>query len=295
MTLAVRMSEASVAILRPEGFRRLAYVRWEPASPGREAEEAACPVICVHGLTRNGRDFDRLAQGLGARGRTVYCPDMPGRGRSDWLADPTGYDTVAYGADLTTLLARTGAATVDWVGTSMGGLIGMGLAAVPGSPIRRLVLNDVGPRIEGAALSRLRGYVGQDPVFGSMAEVEAALRLVHAGFGALDDAAWRHMTEHGHRVRPDGSLGFACDPAILTSLLAMPEGDVELWPIWEAIRCPVLVLRGARSDLLSAETTARMAAHPSGCTVVEVPDAGHAPGLMAPDQIEAIARFLGEP
>lgn len=273
-------------VLRTEGFRRLAYVRWQDELP-----QAHPPVVCVHGLTRNGRDFDVLARRL-ARGRSVYCPDVLGRGLSDDLNDPLGYTNPAYAADLVSLIARTGAAQVDWVGTSMGGLIGMILAAVPGSPLRRLVLNDVGAVVEGAALLRIKEYLRETPAFASLDALEAHLRRVHAPFGPLTDAQWAHLAEHGARRREDGRWVPAFDPAIQEVMADLNGEDIVLWPLWEAIRCPVLVIRGAHSDLLSADTLARMQATGPGCTVLEVPDAGHAPALMAPEHVEAIAAFL---
>jgi pimeloyl-ACP methyl ester carboxylesterase len=284
------MSDAGVSMqpgqllgLSPTGFHRISFVDWRGAAcSGR-------PVICVHGMTRNSRDFDRLATALSA-GRRVVCPDVVGRGASDWLADPAGYGYAQYCADLTALIARLDVAEIDWVGTSMGGLIGMMLAAQANSPIRRLVLNDVGPIVPTAALRRLSGYVGKDPVFDDLAGLEAYLRQVHAPFGALDDAAWRDMAAHGHRRLPDGRFGLAYDPAIGRGL-ADASADIDLSPVWQAVRCPVLVLRGAESDLLLAETARRMAAK---AKIVEIPDVGHAPSLMVPAQIDLVRSWLAE-
>ncbi len=171
----------------------MAYAEWGAA-------EAARVVLCVHGLTRSGRDFDRLAAALAASGCRVVCPDVVGRGSSDWLEDPAGYAYPQYLADMTALIARLDVEAVDWVGTSMGGLIGMMLAAQPGTPIRRLVINDIGPFIPKAALARIGDYLGQDQSFADLEAAEAHLRTVHAPFGPLTDAQWEHLTLHS--VRP---------------------------------------------------------------------------------------------
>jgi pimeloyl-ACP methyl ester carboxylesterase len=274
------MRAGSVRALGPHGFHRTAYAEWGSGPP----------VICVHGLTRNGRDFDRLAAALAAS-RRVVCPDVAGRGRSDWLAHAEDYGYPLYLSDMAALIARTGEAEVDWIGTSMGGLIGMMLAAQPNTPIRRLVLNDVGPLVPGAALRRLAGYVGQDPRFTSLAELEAHLRKVHAPFGPLDDADWAHLAAHGHRRLEDGSFGLAYDPAIGRALTGAPF-DVNLWAIWDKVACPVLVLRGADSDLLLPETAQEMMRRGPRARLVEFPGIGHAPALMNAEQIAAIRDWL---
>jgi pimeloyl-ACP methyl ester carboxylesterase len=266
--------------LSPSGFHRLAYVTW--GEPNRLP-----PVLCVHGLTRNGRDFDRLAGAL-APGRYVVCPDMVGRGCSDWLRDPAGYALPQYCADVAALIAHLGTEEVDWVGTSMGGLIGMMLAAQPGTPVRRLVLNDVGPFIPRRALERLAGYVGKDPRFDDLAGLEAYLRQINAPIGRLDDEAWHHFARHGHRRLPDGRYGLAYDPAIARGF-AQPPADVDLRPVWDAVRCPVLLLRGAESDLLLTETAQAMAAK---AELLEFQGIGHWPPLMQPAQIEPVCGWL---
>ena len=269
--------------LSRSGFHRMSYVAW-----GRPNQLP--PVLCIHGLTRNGRDFDRLAAAL-APERYVVCPDVVGRGESDWLKDPAGYGMPQYCADLTALVAHLGAETVDWVGTSMGGLIGMTLAAQPGTPIRRLVLNDIGPFIPRQALERLSGYVGKDPSFADLAELEAYLRQINAFIGVLDDEAWHHFARFGHRRLADGRLGLAYDPAIAQGF-AKPAVNVDLTALWNAITCPVLLLRGAESDLLLAETARAMAAK---AELVEFPGIGHWPPLMTPGQIEPVRGWLARP
>jgi pimeloyl-ACP methyl ester carboxylesterase len=273
------------------GFHRIAYTQWGPADAPRT-------VLCVHGLTRNGRDFDALAAALAAAGNRVVCPDVVGRGRSAWLANPDLYGLPQYLADMTALIARLGVEQVDWVGTSMGGLIGLLAAALPGSPVRRLVLNDVGPWVPKAALERIAGYVGGDPAFADVAALEADMRANYAGFGRLSDAEWRHLATHSARTLPDGRVGYAYDPGIGKAFREQPIADIDLWALWAQIRCPVLAIRGATSDLLLAETAARMAgvgpeaAAGPRARLLEVADAGHAPALMAVDQIAVIRDFL---
>lgn len=261
------------------------YVEWGP--PG------APPVVCAHGLTRNGRDFDALADGLIGPDRRVVCPDIAGRGRSDWLADPALYSLPKYCSDMAALIARLDAGSVDWIGTSMGGLIGLILAAQPNTPIRRLVLNDIAPVVPQAALRELGTYVGLDPSFPDMPALEAAMRTTYAGFGPLTDAQWRHLAEHSVREKSDGTLGFAYDPAIGQPFLTAAEG-VDLWPFWDRIECPVLVLRGADSQFLTADLAQEMAARGPKARVIEIAGCGHAPSLMAYDQIALVRDFLDE-
>ncbi len=270
--------------LTPHGFVRMAYVAWEGPAWRR-------PVVCVHGLTRNGRDFDRLAAAL-ATGARVVCPDMPGRGKSDWLAHAEDYAYPTYVAACAALLARLGADEVDWVGTSMGGIIGMFMAALPGTPIRRLVLNDVGAFIPAAALRRLAAYVGADPSFADEAALEADLRRVAAPFGRLSDADWKHLAAISTRAKSDGSLGYAYDPRIGNALRQSEPQDVDLWATYDAIAVPTLLLRGADSDLLRAEDARAMTGRGPRARLVEFAGVGHAPALMAEDQISHVRAFL---
>ncbi len=255
-------------------------------------EEAARTVVCVHGLTRNARDFDALASALAERGARVLAIDVVGRGRSSWLADKRAYTLPTYAAQLARALELLGLERVDWVGTSMGGLVGMALAAAPGTPIRRLVLNDIGPFVPQAALEAIRGYVGQDPLFASLEEAEAYLRKIHASFGPLTDAQWRHLAEHSVRATPEG-LRLHYDPGIREPYEGQPAADIELWPLWEAIVAPTLVLRGALSTLLLEETARAMLECGPECEILVFPGCGHAPALMDPTQIEPVAAWLG--
>jgi pimeloyl-ACP methyl ester carboxylesterase len=289
---AVPLSRKSFLGLSASGFHRVSYTEW--GDP-----QAAHVVICVHGLTRNARDFDTLAQALAPYCR-VLCPDVVGRGQSDWLARKEDYAYPQYLADMTALIARASAglppaARIDWVGTSMGGLIGIALAAQPGHPIGRLVLNDVGPFVPKAALERLALYVGKAPRFPSFADAERYVRVVSASFGPLTDAQWRHLTEHNTRREDDGCWVMNYDPGIAHTLTQSPPEDISLWPLWDRIDCPTLVIRGERSDVLLRATADEMLRRRPGTRLLELPGIGHAPALMDPAQVDAILRFLLEP
>jgi pimeloyl-ACP methyl ester carboxylesterase len=253
-------------------------------------------LVCVHGLTRNGRDFDYLAQSLSAHYRVV-CPDIVGRGLSDWLAGKDGYTYAQYMSDVTALIARvTGDAEqhVDWLGTSMGGLLGILLASLPRNPIRRLVVNDAGMLVPRAALERIATYVGNDARFDSLGGLEAHLRSDCAPFGALDDAQWRHLALHSAVEHADGTWGFRYDPAIGNALRG-PLSDVDLAAQWDAVRCPVLLLRGAESDLLLRKTALEMTQRGPRAKLVEFAGTGHAPMLMNDEQVSAVREFLLAP
>ena len=269
--------------LSAAGFHDLAYGEWGAADSERV-------VVCVHGLTRNGRDFDVLAAALAEKGCRVVCPDVVGRGASGRLADPAGYGYPQYLADMNALLARLDVEQVDWVGTSMGGLIGMMLAAQPGAPIRRLVINDVGPFIPLAALERIGGYVGRAPVFADLDAAEAYLRDVYATMGALGDLQWRHLTLSSVEA-VKGGYRLAYDPAIAEAFKQV-TADIDLWSLWDAITAPTLVLRGANSDLLLAETAAEMAARGPKAKVIEIPGCGHTPSLMDVEQIALVRDWV---
>jgi pimeloyl-ACP methyl ester carboxylesterase len=272
--------------LSPAGFFTLRWLEWGPLD--------GAPVICVHGLTRCGRDFDALAAALAASGRRVFCPDLPGRGASDWLPNPALYQPPIYSQALSHLLARMDG-PVDWVGTSLGGICGMGIAATPGNTIRRMVLNDIGAVIPASALQRIRSYINlPSPVFADIAALEAHLRAVHAPFGNLSDAEWRHLAEISARRDAEGALRLHYDPAITHAFSAGDVTDIDLSPFWAAIAIPVLILRGASSDVLPADVAALMAQKPS-TSLIEIAEAGHAPALMAADQIAAIGDFLNAP
>ena len=278
------MIERALNCLGPRGFHRLAYYEW----PG---PKDAPTLLCVHGLTRNARDFDTLAAALSDQYR-VICPDMPGRGKSDWLETGAEYDAPLYLSDLAALIARLDVETVDWVGTSMGGNLGMLMAALPHAPIRRLVMNDIGPVIPKDGLQRIADYVGLDPSFADLAAFEAALRFIHAPFGPLSDRQWHAMAVQSSRQKPDGSLGFNYDPKIAEPFRKIAGADLDLWAEWDKITCPVLVLRGAQSDILRRGDAEAMTQRGPRAKLVEFAGIGHAPALLEENQIAAMRDFL---
>jgi pimeloyl-ACP methyl ester carboxylesterase len=280
---AVRQRRVQCA--SPRGLHNIAYREWgDPRNPS--------VLVCVHGITRCARDFDALAAALSDRYRVV-CPDMAGRGDSDWLPDPMLYALPQYVADVVTLIARLDVEQVHWVGTSMGGLIGMALAVQPGTPVARLVVNDVGPVVGKAALERIASYIGLAPAFPDLAAAERYVRAVIATFGPHTDAEWRFLAEAVVRRNADGTFRMHYDPKIAEPFrAALPEKDLELWPLWDSIRCPVLVLRGAQSDLLLPEHCEQMKSRGPKAKVVEVAGVGHAPTLMHEDQIGLVRDFL---
>ena len=283
------MSRNSFQGLSSSGFHRISYTEWGDA-------RCAHVVICVHGLTRNARDFDTLAQALAPDCR-VICPDLVGRGQSDWLERKEDYAYPQYMADMAALIARVTAAAdatlvIDWVGTSVGGLIGMLLAAAARNPIRRLALNDIGPVIPKAALERIAMYIGKAPRFPSLAQAESYVRTVSASFGPLTDEQWRHLTIHNVRQEADGAWVMNYDPGIGAPFAHLPASDIAFWDQWDRIKAPTLLLRGAQSDLLSAATANEMTRRGPAAHLIELAGIGHAPALMADDQVRAVRDFL---
>ncbi|HRL90637.1 MAG TPA: alpha/beta hydrolase [Comamonas denitrificans] len=261
-------------------------------------------IVCVHGLTRQGRDFDVLAQALSHHAR-VICPDIAGRGQSDWLADPMAYGVPQYAFDMLVLLTQVHAqypiAQLDWVGTSMGGLIGMAVAGTPDLalpvPIRRLLLNDVGPRLEWSALQRIGTYVGESPRFASVEEGAAWLRVQSADFGPHTDAQWLALSEPMLRPGPEGGFVLHYDPKIAVPMQGMTQeqvvqGEALLWNLYDAITAQTLVLRGAKSDLLTAQTVQEMAQRGPKAHSVTLEGVGHAPTLVQPEQVALVKEFL---
>lgn len=283
------MSEAfrrrKVQCVTPSGLHRMAYLEWgEPRNQH--------VLICVHGLTRCSRDFDLLAQDLSSHYRVV-CPDVAGRGDSDWLRDPMEYGLGTYVGDMVALLARLDVESVHWVGTSMGGLIGMALASLAQTPIERLIVNDIGPVLTASALERIGTYVGNAPPFPSLEAAVQYVCAVGATFGPHSEAQWRFLTEHVVRRGDDGAWRMKYDPAIAVPFTAeQPYKDIELWSQWETIRSPTLVLRGEHSDLLTRETAAQMAVRGPRAKIVEIAGVGHAPTFLHADQIALVREFL---
>lgn len=251
-------------------------------------------LICVHGLTRCGRDFDVLAQALAPHYR-VLCPDVAGRGQSGWLDNKADYNVPQYVSDMVRLIARSGAKKVHWVGTSMGGIIGMVLAAQPHSPITRFVINDIGPFIPKASLERIAQYMNPlaNPLFDS---IDAAVTVVRSvsPFGPLTDAQWHQLTMPLIKQVANGKWQFRYDPAIAVPLKAQTVGDIDLGEFWNKITCPVLVTRGADSDLLLKSTFEQMCARPN-VRGVEFAATGHAPMFQDDASIEIVKSFLLAP
>ena len=287
-----------VQCLDTRGLHRMAYWEWgDPLNPR--------VLVCVHGLTRQGRDFDTLARALCADYRVV-CPDVVGRGRSDRLTDANGYQIPAYVADKVTLLARLDAPVVHWVGTSLGGLIGMLLAAQRGSPITRLVLNDVGPKIQHEALLRIGAYLGMPIRWDSVDEAADYLRSISAGFGPHTREQWLALTLP-MLVRDEAAVEDSAaiyrahyDPDIAVPFRGITAesaaaGEALLWHAYDAIACPTLLLRGADSDLLTRETALAMTQRGPRARLHEFAGVGHAPTLVDPGQIEVVREFLLAP
>ncbi len=281
----MQFTQHTVQCIGPSGLHRMAYTEWG-------ARDNPRVLICVHGLTRNGRDFDALAEAMSGHYR-VICPDVVGRGQSGRLRDPAGYGIPQYVADMVTLIARLNVDSVHWVGTSMGGLIGMALAAQECTPLRKLVLNDVGPLITVESLQRIATYVGSDPQWASFNEALAYVKLISAPFGQLSEAQWHHLTETSIVQRADGRWAFRYDPRIAEPFkAAFVDKDIDLWPIYAGITCPTLVVRGAESDLLTRDTWQQMGACGPQAQLAEIPGVGHAPMFQSDEQIAIVRDFL---
>lgn len=278
-----------VTCVSPAGLHRIAYWEWAARSGLAEAPV----VVCVHGLTRNGRDFDALAQQLSEHFR-VICPDMAGRGRSDRLAQSALYAIPQYLADCVALIARLDVDQVGWVGTSMGGLVGMSLAALANNPVRCLVLNDVGPELSVEGLARIGDYVGKAPNFASYEECLAYTKVIAAGFGPHDASGWDLLARH-YWTESGGRWRVHYDPRIAEPFASAGRaGPVSLWPLYDAIRCATLVLRGAKSDLLQSGTAQAMTERGPRAKLVQVEGVGHAPSLIPQNQITTVKQFLQE-
>lgn len=282
-------TQHAVQCFSPAGLHTMAYRQWgDPDNPK--------VLVCVHGVTRVSDDFDDLARALCDAYRVV-CPDVVGRGRSARLRDPMHYQLPQYVADMVTLLARLDAETVHWFGTSMGGLIGMGLASLPDTPVKRLVLNDIGPALNPAALARIGSYIGEEASFATFDEGLAFVRRVAAPFGPHTDEQWRKLAGDVLRRDKDGRWSRHYDPGIAvpfrsTTAQSAQLGEAALWAAYDAIRCPTLLVRGAKSDLLLRGTAVEMTRRGPHATLVELPGIGHAPTFMQPDQIAIARDFL---
>jgi pimeloyl-ACP methyl ester carboxylesterase len=283
------------------GGHRMACWQWGDAA-------AAHVVICVHGLSRQGRDFDVLAQALVARSDhplRIVCPDVVGRGRSDWLSDPMGYQIPTYVGDMLAMLAQlqrqAPIRTLDWVGTSMGGLIGMGICGTPKLPlpvpVRKLVLNDVGPAIQWEALRRIGTYLGMTGRFESVQQAADAMWAISSSFGPHSPEQWLALSQAMIKPLPEGGFTLHYDPAIAVPFRTVTQesaaqGEAALWQLYDQIGARTLLMRGANSDLLARDTALAMTRRGPKARLIEFEGVGHAPTLVADDQIDAVAAFL---
>lgn len=273
----------AIQYLLGASFHRMAYVEWgDPSAP---------VLLCVHALTRNGRDFDPLARALSDKFRTI-CPDLPGRGASDWLADGNLYQIPTYVQALSHLLAVIGKPMM-FLGTSLGGICAMLLGAARGTPLTRIVVNDVGPHIPKAALARISAYLAppDSPLtFPDLTALRLHLETIYRPFGTVTSEQWDHIARISARPFVEGRLALNYDPAIAAPLKAAEPADVDLWDAWNQIRMPALVVHGENSDLLLPDTFARM--QRPGVEIITVAGAGHAPWLMDAETIGKIREFL---
>lgn len=279
----------SVQCLSPAGLHTMAYKEWgDPRNPN--------VLVCVHGVTRVSDDFDELARALCDNYRVV-CPDVAGRGRSGWLRDPKYYQLPQYVSDMVTLLARLDAKKVDWFGTSMGGLIGIGLASLQDNPIRKLVLNDVGPALNFSALTRIGSYIGQAVRFSAFEEAESYIRAISGTFGPHTDAEWRKIASDVLQRDKDGlwirhyDLGLAI-PFKAATPESTQQAEAMLWAAYDAITCPTLLVRGAESDLLTRDVAQAMTQRGPKAKLAELAGVGHAPTFVHTDQIAIAKEFL---
>lgn len=290
------------------GIHRMAYREWGDPDNGQV-------LLCVHGLSRNGNDFNEVAKAMAGEYRVV-CPDIVGRGASDFLLNPAGYVVPQYVSDITTLLARVQPASLDWLGTSMGGLIALAFAAVVGGKekaiaagdnqalprttgltLRKLILNDVGPAIEPASIARIAGYVGVPMQFDSFDDAVIYMKTNAASFGPLSDAQWVEFTkavmvQKGQVWTQHYDLAIAQAFAGLKDEKMLKAGEAMLWGAFEALQCPILLIRGERSDLLSKATAEQMQARNKNLQMLDIPETGHAPSLLVDSQVQAVRQFL---
>jgi len=285
-------SEKTFLSLNSQGYHRIVYNDWGDPN-GR-------PIIGVHGLTGNGHDFDYLAEDLIKNGFRLIAVDLAGRGRSDFLPDPMDYNYKQYCHDLMALLAHLDLAhpnSVDWLGISLGGLLGIKLAGMKDSPIARLILNDVGPEVPKSALDFIHMVIAQQYTFGTIEEVEQRMRQTRGlSWGPISDEQWHHMAAHNARALDDGTLTYGYDPAIAKIFEAEPTGDSDLWPFWSAITAPVQVIHGAQSLVLTSDIINQMRETYNGASfdLVQFADCGHVPSLMHPHQIEVVRKWFND-
>jgi pimeloyl-ACP methyl ester carboxylesterase len=274
----------TVTLPDPSGTHQMVYYEWgNPDNPR--------VLVCIHGLTRNGRDFDFLAAAVQQEYR-VLAPDLIGRGKSDWLKNPTHYTIEQYVGDLLGWLHQLGLKKVDWLGASLGGILGMLIAARPDSPIQRLILDDVGPIIKKESVAKLSSEVGANPVFSSLGELKDFLKKIYAQTGAMESYHWDHLLAHDHITLSEGGFARAYDPNLFKSFQPMQGQDIAFWPVFKAIRVPIYVLHGEKSGVLTADICDEMKQCQPNMNIIDLPDIGHAPSLMDERHIEMVIEFL---
>lgn len=285
-------TEKHILSLNSKGQHRVVFNDWGP--------ENGIPTICIHGLTGNGHDFDFLAPDLIKEGRRLIAIDLPGRGRSDFLPDPRDYNYNQYVTDITGVMAYLGInkpGAVDWIGISLGGLLGILMAGMDGTPIRRMILNDVGPVVPKPALDFIHSVISQTYTFDTIKDLEKRMRETRGlTWGPVTDEQWKYMAEHNARALEDGSITYSYDPEIGVVFEEQPIGDKDLWPLWDNIKCPVLVIHGKKSVVLTKPIVSDMQTRFTGASlqVIQYKDCGHVPSLWAPNQIGDIRKWLNE-
>lgn len=273
--------EGDVLGLATHGYHKIHYLEW-----GDPQSEKV--VLCLHGFSRNGRDFDYLAQDLALKGYRVICPDMPGRGKSDWLVNPLDYNYTKHGSEILTLLARLNVDKVDIIGTSMGGILGMALASFPNPPLGRVVMNDVGPFIPSGPQQRIREYLGLYPTFKMKEKAKSYLTQLLTPFGPYTSEQIDHAMEHSYFLNKEKLYQLAYDQNILVNFTGE---EADLWAMWERVELPILLIRGEKSELLTLNCVDRMM-EKKNVSFVEFPNIGHAPALNSPNQIHTIVEWL---
>lgn len=259
------------------------YLEW--GKPGKPV------LVCAHGLTRNAHDFDYLANSLSDNWRVIAI-DYPGRGHSDWLQDKSSYVIPIYAQVSQALFAHLCLDSVSWLGTSMGGLVGIVMAVLPGTPLNRLIINDVGPELAPVALKRISEYLALEFSFSDLDELEQYLRQIYAPFGNLSDPQWRHLAVHSHRMNKNGKLVFDYDPQISAPFRQTLDSEANLWPLWTSIKMPLYLIYGENSDILPGSIIEKMKQLQPGLDCCEIQGVGHAPALMDDEQIDQVRQWL---
>ncbi|MFI4956374.1 MAG: alpha/beta fold hydrolase [Gammaproteobacteria bacterium] len=272
MNKFAKPTKHTVTLPDPAGTHQMVYYEWgNPENPR--------VLVCLHGLTRNGRDFDFLAAALLNEYR-ILAPDLIGRGKSEWMKDPALYTIEQYVADLVGWMHQLGLKKVDFLGASLGGILGMLITVQPNSPIQRLLLDDIGPIIKKESANRLSEEVESNPTFKSLGELKDFLKHVYATTGTMEPYHWDHLLAHDHISLPDGTYARAYDPQLFMSFLPMLHGDIAFWPVFKAIHIPIFVLHGEQSVVLTPDICAEMKQYQPTITIVDLPGITHCPSLM---------------